>query len=164
MVRYIVILIAVAAFAVLGPRYAERFMAGDEAVEAPAVQAAQPRRVTLKAGPGGQFVTEARINNRSIDVLVDTGATLVALTDDDARRVGVRPRQADYTVKVNTANGIAHAARVQLNDVRIGGIRVRDVSALVLQPGKLHVTLLGMAFLGELRTVSLKGDQLLLVQ
>ncbi len=164
MVRYIAILIAVAAFAVLGPRYAERFMADEQVVEAPAVEAAQLRRVTLKAGPGGQFVTRARINNRAIDVLVDTGATLVALTDEDARRVGVRPRRADYTVEVNTANGIALAARVQLNDVRIGGIRVRDVSALVLQPGKLQVTLLGMAFLGALKTVSLQGDQLLLVQ
>ena len=119
------------------------------------------RVVELRAGRNGHFIATAYINERAVDVLVDTGATMVALTYEDARAAGLLLSSADFTQRVNTANGVARVAPVVLETVRIGDITVRNVSAAVAEPGKLHVTLLGMTFLGKLR-VDMGGGRLVL--
>lgn len=116
----------------------------------------------LDAGHGGHFITTADINNRPVDVLVDTGASTVALSYEDAERIGLRPRTLKYDVKVNTANGIGEAARVILREVEIDNIRVSNVEGLVLQRGALRGTLLGMSFLSRLRSFSVQNGKLLL--
>ena len=65
----------------------------------------------LKAGQNGHFVVKAEINGTRVRVLVDTGASAVALSYDDASDIGLRPKNLDYDVPVSTANGIAKAAR-----------------------------------------------------
>lgn len=116
----------------------------------------------IAANDSGHFETEAEMNGSRIEVLVDTGATLVALTYEDAKRVGVFLDPADYTQQVKTANGTAKVAPVQLSAVSIGDITVRNVRGVVAEPGKLHKTLLGMSFLSRLSRVEMRPDALVL--
>jgi aspartyl protease family protein len=116
----------------------------------------------LDAGSGGHFVTNASINNRSVEVLVDTGASAVALSYEDASRIGLKPRNLKYDVKVSTANGEGKAARVLLREVEIGSVRVQNVEGLVLQEGALRGTLLGMSFLSRLRSFKIEDGKLIL--
>ncbi len=116
----------------------------------------------LKAGPNGHFVTTAEINNRDVEVLVDTGASAVALSYEDAERIGLRPNTLNYDVKVQTANGEGEAAHVILKEVEIDNVRVSNVQGLVLQRGALRGTLLGMSFLSRLRSFSVENGKLVL--
>jgi aspartyl protease family protein len=120
------------------------------------------RVVELKAGTHGHYYASAEINGRPIDVLVDSGASLVALTYDDARRAGLYVRDSDYTHRVSTANGPARVAPVTLDRVSIGDITVRNVPAAVSEPGKLATSLLGMSFLGRLQQIDIRGGVLVL--
>ena len=118
----------------------------------------------LSRGRDGHFRASASINGRTIPVLVDTGATLVALSYEDALAAGVSVGASDFRYVSNTANGQARFARVTLDSVRIGNVSVQNVDAAVSQPGKLGTTLLGMSFLGQLRSVEMKGGLLVLEQ
>ena len=119
---------------------------------APAVpDSAYARTVTITRGDSGHFQTEAVINGRRLDFMVDTGASLIALRERDAAALGIHPAERDYTAKVSTANGMVMAARVSLNRVSIGGVAVEDVAALVLPDRALGQNLLGMSFLSRLR-------------
>jgi aspartyl protease family protein len=116
----------------------------------------------LDAGQGGHFVTNASINNRTVEVMVDTGASAVALSYEDANAIGLKPRNLKYDVPVSTANGEGKAARVVLREVEIGSVRVQNVDGLVLQEGALRGTLLGMSFLSRLRSFSVSDGKLVL--
>lgn len=109
----------------------------------------------------GQFFAQGRVNSGSVRFLIDTGASTVALTVDDARRSGIDINRLVYNRAVETANGRAMAAEVTLKEVRIGGVRVTNVRALVLSEG-LHISLLGMTYLGELQKVEVMPNQLIL--
>lgn len=116
----------------------------------------------LQSSANGHYITKASINNHGIDVLVDTGASAVALSYEDAEAVGLRPSSLDFDVPVNTANGVGKAARVTLRKVEIDNVRVSDVDGLVLQKGALEGTLLGMSFLSRLRSFSVENGKLVL--
>jgi aspartyl protease family protein len=120
------------------------------------------RIVELKAGAHGHYFANAEINGRPIDVLVDSGASIVALTYDDARVAGLSVRDSDYTHRVSTANGFARVAPVTLDRVSIGDITVRNVPAAVSEPGKLGTSLLGMSFLGRLQQIDIRSGVLVL--
>jgi aspartyl protease family protein len=104
----------------------------------------------LKAGDRGHYVVSARINKSDIEVMVDTGASVVALSYEDAQKAGLRPNTLDFTIPVSTANGSVNAARATLSRVEIDTVRVDNVDALVLPKGALNGTLLGMSFLSKL--------------
>ncbi len=116
----------------------------------------------LKASQGGHYIVSADINGTSITVLVDTGATQVALSYEDAADIGLRPGSLDYNVPVSTANGIAQAARVKIDQISIDGIEVEDVDGLVLPEGALRGTLLGMSFLSRLDSFKIEDGVLIL--
>ncbi len=118
--------------------------------------AAGSRTVTLQSS-GGHFQVEARVDGRSIDFLVDTGASMIALRESAAARLGIRPSDRDYTVKTQTANGVGKAARVRLNRVEVNGITVRDVEAFVMPDESLSVNLLGMSFLSRVKWTHDRG-------
>lgn len=123
------------------------------------------RRVTLEADARGHFETEATINGKRIAVLIDTGATSVALRHEDVGRLGLRPPMpSDYTVPISTANGVAKAARVTLDEVRIGAVRVRRVEALVMPERMLATNLLGMSFIRRLSNVEMADGKLTFVE
>jgi aspartyl protease family protein len=118
--------------------------------------------VELIADRRGHFSTAAQVNGASIEVLVDTGATNVALTFEDAERAGIFVRPQDFTHRANTANGVARIAPIMIDSISIGGITVRDVQGSVAERGKLNETLLGMTFLGRLSKAQMSRGRLLL--
>ena len=118
----------------------------------------------LRASSDGHYYARAEINGRPLDLLVDTGASLVALTYEDAERLGLRLRASDFTARVQTANGTAAVAPVVLDRVSIGRVTVRNVRAAVSERGRLTKTLLGMSFLGELARVDISQGRLLLIE
>ena len=118
--------------------------------------------VELTAGAYGHYKTMARINGREIRVLVDTGASYVSLSNQDAERAGIFVRDSDFKYKTRTANGITRVALVMIDRISIGDIEVRNVKASVHERGKLGVTLLGMSFLGRLRRTEMRGGRLIL--
>ncbi|MGF1651146.1 MAG: TIGR02281 family clan AA aspartic protease [Hyphomicrobiaceae bacterium] len=120
------------------------------------------QRVELAGGRHGHFETVAYINGRPIDVLVDTGASLVSLTYEHAQRAGIVVRPSDYRFTARTANGTASFAMVELDRVEIGNIVVRNVRAGVASPGAQHTTLLGMSFLSRLKRFEMRDGRLVL--
>jgi len=116
----------------------------------------------LKAAPDGHYYARAEVNGRPIDIMVDTGASMVALTYEDAERAGLRLRPSDFTSQVSTANGVAAVAPVMLDRVSIGRITVRNVRAAVCERGRLEKTLLGMSFLSRLDGVGISQGRLVL--
>lgn len=118
--------------------------------------------VELRAVRHGHFVTTAYLNGRPVDVMVDTGASSVALTYEDAERAGIFVKPSDFTRRVSTANGVAKVAPIHIDKVEIGDIRVRDVHGVVTERGALKTTLLGMTFLGKLSKFEMQRDRLLL--
>lgn len=122
------------------------------------------RTVSLAADGRGHFQTDARVDGRDIGFLVDTGATVIALTEKDAARIGIRPFASDYTMNVTTANGPAKAAAARIASIDIGGVVVRDVDALVMPDKVLSQNLLGMAFLSRLKRFEYSGGRLVMEQ
>jgi len=116
----------------------------------------------LKAGQNGHFIVKAEINGRNVRVMVDTGASAVALSYEDARDIGLRPGSLDYNVPVATANGVVKAAGVNLDKVEIDGVRVSDVQGLVMPEGVMRGSLLGMSFLGKLKSFKVEDGVLYL--
>jgi aspartyl protease family protein len=120
------------------------------------------RVVELPAGALGHYRADAEINGRTVRVLVDTGASIVALTYEDARSIGLSVRDGDFTHRVSTANGVARVAPVMIDRISIGDITVRNVQGAVMEQGKLGTTLLGMSFLGRLQRVDMRSGTLVL--
>jgi len=127
----------------------------------PATNGSDSHSVTLSRGNGGHFWTDARIDGRRLELVVDTGASTIALRASDAARLGIHPTARDYSVKVSTANGVTKAALVQLERVEIGDITVRNVPALVHADDSLGVNLLGMSFLSRIRWTHERGKLIL---
>jgi aspartyl protease family protein len=117
--------------------------------------------VTIHKSSDGQFWANAQVNKSEVRFLVDTGASIVALTPEDARNAGFNLRHLSYTSRINTASGEILAAPVLLQNVAIGNVSVRDVRAVVIPEGLTH-SLLGMSFLGELQKIEASRDVLLL--
>jgi aspartyl protease family protein len=125
-------------------------------VESPA-NVSDWRTVTLSPGQDGHFRTEARVDGSRLELVVDTGASQIALRASDAARLGIHPTQRDYNIRVATANGVTRAASVELRMVEVGNIVVRNVPALVHPDEALGVNLLGMSFLSRVRWMHERG-------
>jgi aspartyl protease family protein len=126
--------------------------------------AARATTVSIPAGDDGHFRTSAVIDGRTVPVVIDTGTTTIALSVDTARSLGFNLTGADYTAKVETANGVVRGAQVTLRSIRVGNVVVHDVSAVVLPGDSLALNLLGMGFLNRLTKFEAAGGQLVLVQ
>ncbi len=124
--------------------------------------AASYGEVILRADSRGHFITKAQINHATINVMVDTGATSVAIPYKDARRAGINLPPSAFKYRVNTANGVAYVAQATLNQVRIGTITVYNVPAVVAQRGMLSETLLGMTFLNRLNSFKVSRGRLIM--
>jgi aspartyl protease family protein len=158
-----------AAFVV--PGLTARFLDGPKRASyaAPSAANAHPARsdnygghVRIPADRAGHYVTEAQINGRTFNVMVDTGASLVILRYEDARALGLVYGSDKFDLAVQTANGAAKAFRVKLYNVRLGSISLDDIEALVMEEGLLNTNLLGMSFLRRLSRYGVDGDTLVL--
>ncbi len=138
----------------------------DTATSAGTTQKAPPaydavRELTFKKQSNGHFFITADVNGSPVDFLVDSGASHIVLTQDDAQRIGLRPRALRYDGRTQTANGVAAYANVDLRQVRIGQLSVYDVGATVVD-SPLSISLLGMSFLSQLDGFEVRGDRLIL--
>ena len=122
------------------------------------------RTVTIESGRGGHFEVEGSVDGRRLDFLVDTGATVVALCERDANRLGIFPRPSEYTGRTSTANGVIAVAPVRLSSLEINGIRVYDVAAVVIPDKSLSGNLLGMSFLSRVRRFEMANGRLVMEQ
>lgn len=106
----------------------------------------------------------AEVNGVALELMIDTGASMVLLPYEEAMAVGIDPEGLDFSVPVTTANGHSAVAPVQLSSIRIGRIAVFNVPAAVAQPGMLKSGLLGMSFLNRIDEVVFRDDRLILRQ
>lgn len=116
----------------------------------------------ISADRSGHYVSDIQVNGRTLNAIVDTGASLVALRYEDARALGLVFPGDHFDVGVRTANGTAQARRVRLRSVRLGAISLSDVDAVVLSEGALGTNLLGMSFLKRLSRYEVRGSTLVL--
>lgn len=128
----------------------------------PAAGPGERHSLTINADYRGHYIVHPSIENYRIKMMVDTGASFIALTDADARALGVKPQRSAYTYGLSTANGVVRGARVQLREVRLGEILVRDVEAVVLPAGALGMSLLGTSFLRKLSGYEVQGGRMIL--
>jgi aspartyl protease family protein len=96
--------------------------------------------------------------------MVDTGASVIALTARDAASLGIHPAHSDYVASVKTANGVVRAAPVKLDRVEIHDLTVRDVAGMVMPEGALSDNLLGLSFLSRLHRFEYSDGKLVLEQ
>ena len=108
------------------------------------------------------FATRAEVNGEPLQFIVDTGASTVVLTQDDAARAGFDTDRLRYIVPVMTANGRTQAAPVRIERMSVGDIERTDIAALVAEEGQLFENLLGMNFLDTLAGFEVTGDRLVL--
>jgi len=109
------------------------------------------RQVEIEAARDGHFYIDADINNRPVRLIVDTGATVVALRASDAASAGIRPVKSEFSSPVQTANGTTMAAEAVLDSVTVEDIELRHVRALVVPDDRLSISLLGGSFLNGLQ-------------
>jgi aspartyl protease family protein len=122
----------------------------------------QGRTVQVARAASGDFAVTAQINGARVSMVLDTGASSVVLTREDAKAAGLPLEVLAYSVSIDTANGRTQAAPVTLDRVGIGGLVEHSIAALVAQPGQLKTSLLGMSFLNRLQSWEVRGDRLLL--
>ncbi|MEW6645186.1 MAG: TIGR02281 family clan AA aspartic protease [Pseudomonadota bacterium] len=132
------------------------------ATQSPQAMASGDRTVTIPRDQRGHFQTDGRIEGQRLNFMVDTGASVVALTENDAARIGMRPSRGDYNATVTTANGTVKGARIRLASLDVGGLVVRDVDALVLPEGVLSENLLGLSYLSRLKRFEFANGQMVL--
>lgn len=112
----------------------------------------------------GHYWANAGVNHTSIEFIVDTGASNVTLSYQDAMKLNIPYLEDDFDIVVNTAAGQTKMAAIKLDVVRIGAIELYEVKALVAKEGMLSVSLLGMNFLNRLDRFEFRDRRLILEQ
>jgi aspartyl protease family protein len=119
--------------------------------------------VELGRASDGHFYARLTVEGVELRFLVDTGASSVVLSREDAGRIGLDPGRLSFVVPASTANGTVMGAPVTLGRVELGGIVDSGVKALV-NGGEMRTSLLGMSYLGRFRRFSVEGDRLVLTR
>jgi aspartyl protease family protein len=131
---------------------------GQTTLSTPRAPAPPSNTIVYTANERGHVVLDAAVNGAPVRMLVDTGATLVALTPADARAAGINPASLVFNGHAQTANGTARMAQATLREIRIGQLSIYDVRASVLE--NLDISLLGMSFLGRLQAYEMRDGKL----
>jgi aspartyl protease family protein len=118
-------------------------------------------RLVYRADALGHVVVPARIDGTAIKFLVDTGATLVSLSPEDASAVGLKPDALKFDKLVHTANGPAKAAFAELRRIRIEQLEIENIPVAVIE--NLKQSVLGMSFLHRLKSFEMRDGELSLV-
>lgn len=134
----------------------------EKAAPAASAAAAGPRTVSLQRDWRGHFLASGRIDGRQVSFMVDTGASVIALSEREANRLGIHPGRGDFNSSVRTANGVVRAAAVTLKSVDVGGLVVRNVQALVVPGAALGENLLGLSYLTKLKRFEYANGRLIL--
>jgi aspartyl protease family protein len=111
----------------------------------------------------GHFWARADVSGTQVKFMVDTGASIVALTYFDAQRLGLKPEELDFDSEIRTAGGVTYGAPVTLESIRVGKVEIENVNAVILRT-ELEQSLLGMTFLGELHSYEVRQGQMIIRQ
>lgn len=134
---------------------------------APVTAAPEPkltgRTAVLRKEADGHYWATAYVNDTPMRFLVDTGASVIALTEKDARKAGLDPAKLPHIADISTANGHVKAGVAKLDSVRIANVELTNVQAVVLEDG-LDNSLLGMSFLNRLKGWQVTPTSLVLKQ
>jgi aspartyl protease family protein len=116
----------------------------------------------LYADTRGHFYADIYIRGIPIRTLVDTGASLVSFSSEDAAKFGLREEPSQKKAQFSTANGIVTASIVRVPEMRLQGITVYDVEASIMPAGTMKGTLLGMSFMKKLQSYESRGTSMVL--
>ncbi len=122
---------------------------------------AEAGRVVVPRAPDGHYYLTLMVNGAAVDFLVDTGASQVVLTANDARRAGIDPEKLAYLGRANTANGEVRTASVRVDELALGDIRDTNLRVWVNE-GKMEKSLLGMTYLQRWSHIEIRNGALVL--
>jgi len=164
--------LGVAGAAIAGALSYTQFLAPPVAGEAPSVAMAAteqkvpgprvPSTLAVAADYRGHYIVHPSVENFRIKMMVDTGASIVALTAADARALGIKKDASARKVMLSTANGAVIGFRTVLREIRLGDIVVRNVDAVVLPERALSMSLLGNSFLSKLQGYEVQTGRMVL--
>jgi len=122
------------------------------------------RSARISVRDDGHYWARALVNRKaSVEFMVDTGASVVALTYKDAQKMGLKPETLDYRWTIHTAGGETMGASVLIDSIKINQVHIRNVEAMVLRTD-MDQSLLGMSFLNKLYSYEFRGDRLIIRQ
>ena len=124
---------------------------------------AEDRRIEVPRAPDGHYYLMLEVNGAPVRFVVDTGASDLVLTREDAARVGLDHGELAYLEEARTANGLVRTARVRLNEVRLGPVVDENMRAVV-NGGDMDTSLLGMNYLQRYSRMEFVGDKLILTR
>lgn len=127
-----------------------------------AEQVVEGEETRIKRGRDGHYWLRAEVNGTPTNFLVDTGATLTAVSTETANAIGLEPRDTGLPVRMQTANGTVAAQLTTIDELRFGNVAARGLDA-VIAPGLGPTNVIGMNFLSRLASVRLEGDTMILV-
>lgn len=167
----IVVSMSAVVFAVMGPHlglrardmFAEQNAASSvdaSAPDGPAAPSSDGAEVVLTRDRDSHFRADTWVNGQPLRMMIDSGATVVVMSEADARRVGIYTADQDFTNEVLTANGVVAVAPVTIDRMNIGGIERRSVRAAVMRGDALGQPLLGQSFLNTLGSVNIEGERM----
>lgn len=116
----------------------------------------------VRRAPDGHYWLRAEIDGHPANFLVDTGATLTAISTETAAAAGIEPRESGLPVRLQTANGTVAADITTIGELRFGNVVARGLDA-VIAPGLGPTNVIGMNFLSRLASVRLEGETMILV-
>lgn len=125
-------------------------------------QVVEGEETRIKRGRDGHYWLRAEVNGTPTNFLVDTGATLTAVSTETANAIGLEPRDTGLPVRMQTANGTVAAQLTTIDELRFGNVAARGLDA-VIAPGLGPTNVIGMNFLSRLASVRLEGDTMILV-
>jgi aspartyl protease family protein len=125
-------------------------------------QVVEGTETRLTRAPDGHYWLRAEINGYPASFLVDTGATLTAVSTETAAAAGLAPRQGGLPVRMQTANGSVAAEMTTIDELRFGNVAARGLDAIIA-PGLGPTNVIGMNLLSRLSSVRLEGNQMILV-
>lgn len=119
--------------------------------------------VEVPRGLDGHFYLTLRMNDEPVQFMVDTGASEVVLTGQDARKIGIDPDTLDFIGTASTANGVVRTAPTRVDQVRLGDIRTENLKVYVNE-GEMSISLLGMTYLRQFDRIEIRDDLLILTR
>lgn len=152
----------VAIFGIFIILYAERDVLLAE-LSPPRTQVVGEGRIAIDRSLNGGYEAHVEVNGHPVRFLVDTGATDIVLSMEDAQRIGLNPETLIFDSSASTANGVVKIADVILAEITLGEVTERDVRASV-NSGALHASLLGMSYLDRFARIEIERDQMLLIR